>query len=187
MITKVTIYGERCSGTNYLEQLLIANFDVTITWEYGHKHFFGFSDLSNSDDTLFIGIIRNPYYWINSLYREQHHLPSHFTNVDSFLNAEFYSLVNRKSTVERMDDRNMYTKERYKNIFDMRTTKIKYLTEDMPNGLVKNYILITYDSLLDNFNVIMNKIKDKGLSVKSGIKFPLNIEYYKFYKNMKLF
>ena len=57
MIKQVTIYGERCSGTNYLEQLLLSNFEVEITWEYGWKHFFGHADLSNSDDVLFIGIV----------------------------------------------------------------------------------------------------------------------------------
>ena len=74
MIHTVTIYGERCSGTNYLENLLINNFDVEITWIYGRKHFFGFNDLNNSDDVLFIGIVRNIFDWINSLYREKHHL-----------------------------------------------------------------------------------------------------------------
>jgi len=76
---KVTIYGERCSGTNYLEELLLLNFDVETVWDYGWKHFFGFNDLTNSDDTLFIGIIRNLEDWINSLYREKHHLPIHLT------------------------------------------------------------------------------------------------------------
>ena len=44
VIKKVTIYGERCSGTNYLEELIVSNFDVKITWEYGWKHFFGFNN-----------------------------------------------------------------------------------------------------------------------------------------------
>ena len=43
---KYTIYGERCSGTNYLENIININFDVNITWEYGWKHFFGFQDNS---------------------------------------------------------------------------------------------------------------------------------------------
>ena len=61
MIKKYTIYGERCSGTNYLENIIDINFDVNLTWEYGHKHFFGHQDnkLKNSDDTLFICIVRN--------------------------------------------------------------------------------------------------------------------------------
>ena len=64
MLNKFTIYGERCSGTTYLEQIINLNFKADITWEYGWKHFFGFHDLTNSDDTLFICIVRNPYDWI---------------------------------------------------------------------------------------------------------------------------
>lgn len=45
--------------------------------------------------------------------------------------------------------------------------------------LVKNYCIITYDSLLDNFVNIMNKIKNCGLLVKKNINFPVNINYYK--------
>ena len=49
-IQKITIYGERCSGTNYLETLLARNFhDYKLTWEYGWKHFFGHQNLQNSD------------------------------------------------------------------------------------------------------------------------------------------
>jgi hypothetical protein len=44
MIKKFTIMGERCSGTNFLEQIILSNFHINITWEYGWKHFFGFYD-----------------------------------------------------------------------------------------------------------------------------------------------
>ena len=69
MVNKFTIYGERCSGTNYLESLMVNNFDVSITWDYDWKHFFGWHSLNNSDDTLFIGIVRNPVDWLNSFYK----------------------------------------------------------------------------------------------------------------------
>lgn len=36
--------------------------------------FFGFNKLSNTDDILFIGIIRYLCNWANSLYRNKHHL-----------------------------------------------------------------------------------------------------------------
>jgi hypothetical protein len=184
MIKFVTIYGERCSGTNYLAALLTTNFDVDVCWKHGWKHFFGFNDLSTSDDTLFVGIIRNPYDWINSLYREKHHLPLINTScVDSFLNNEFYSIF--KDGREIMSDRNIYTKKRYKNIFDMRHTKNKFLIEDMPK-LVKNYLLITHESLLYDFTNTMNKLTNKGLHIKSNITFPLNIIHYKQQKH-KLF
>jgi len=180
----VTIYGERCSGTNYLEALLTTNYDVDVCWKYGWKHFFGFHNLKNSDDTLFIGIIRNPYDWINSLYRDKYHLPSvNTSSVDSFLNNEFYSIMDDGG--EMMRDRNIYTKERYKNIFDMRHTKNQFLIEDMPK-LVKNYLLITHEALLYDFTNTMNQITSKGLNVKSNIEFPLNIIHYKKQKR-KLF
>jgi hypothetical protein len=180
----VTIYGERCSGTNYLEALLTTNYDVDISWKYGWKHFFGFRNLKNSDDTLFIGIIRNPYDWINSLYRDKYHLPAiNTSSVDSFLNNEFYSIMDDGG--ELMRDRNIYTKERYKNIFDMRHTKNQFLIEDMPK-LVKNYLLITHEALLYDFTNTMNKITSKGLNIKSNIEFPLNIIHYKKQKR-KLF
>ena len=77
MLKKFTIYGERCSGTNYLEKIINLNFDVNVTWEFGWKHFFGFDDkeLEKSHDTLFICIVRNLPDWINSFFRQKHHLP----------------------------------------------------------------------------------------------------------------
>lgn len=173
---KVTIYGERCSGTNYLEELLLSNFDIEIVWDYGWKHFFGFNQLNNSDDVLFIGIIRNLEDWINSLYRNPHHLPKQLIkNVPTFLNTTFYSEVNN---TEIMSDRNIETNDRYKNIFELRFIKNKFLIETMPK-MVKNYCLITYDELCDNFINTMNKLRDCGLSVKNNINFPLNVTYYK--------
>lgn len=77
-----------------------------------------------------------------------------------------------------MKYRHIYTKKRYKNIFKLCQIKNNFLLEKMPL-LVKNYCLITYDSLLDNFVNIMNKIKNCGLVVKKNINFPVNINYYK--------
>ena len=183
MLKKVVIYGERCSGTNYLEQLLITNFDVEIVWNYGWKHFFGFNDLSNTDDILFIGIVRNLTDWINSLYRNPHHIPKILTEkIDKFLNNEFYSI--HDNGLEQLSDRNIETGNRYKNIFELRHVKNKFLFETMPK-LVKNYLLITYDNLIHNFVNVMNQIKSFNLQVKSNIEYPVNIEYYKKYKDQK--
>jgi len=182
MIKKYTIYGERCSGTNYLEQLMNHNFDIEITWDYGWKHFFGFNNLSNSDDVLFIGIIRNLCDWVNSLYREKHHFAPNLTkNVDSFLNSTFYSVDEKGNEI--IIDRHIKTKKRYKNIFELRQVKNHFLLETMPK-LVKNYCIITHDSLLNNFVNIMNKIRSYGLITKNNINFPENIFFYKDNKNI---
>lgn len=191
MLKKYTIYGERCSGTNYLENIININFDVNRTWQYGWKHFFGFQDdlLKNSDDTLFICIVRNLEDWINSFYRELHHLPLRYKKnmskeekLDEFLNKEFWSFDDncgaRDTTKEIVEDRNIYTGERYKNIFELRHTKIKWMLEDLPNK-VKNYIFIRYEDLINDFENTLLKIKDKGLEVKNNIHFPLNSNCYK--------
>ena len=149
MLNKFTIYGERCSGTTYLEQIINLNFKADITWEYGWKHFFGFHDLTNSDDTLFICIVRNPYDWINSFYKYQYHLPIQFKNKFNFLNNEFYSI--NKENIEMKNDHNIYTSQRYSNIFELRHTKLKFLIETLPLK-VTNYLFIKYEDLLDNFN-----------------------------------
>lgn len=82
-----------------------------------------------------------------------------------------------------MTDRNIETGERYKNIFELRDVKNKFLVENMPK-LVKNYCLITYDDLVDNFVEIMNKIKNYNLEIKNNISFPINSNYYRKQKNI---
>jgi hypothetical protein len=188
MLKKYTIYGERCSGTNYLQNIMNVNFDIKITHEYGKKHFFGFQDekLKKSDDTLFICIVRNPVDWVNSLYREKYHIAKHLRkNITDFLNKEFYSYNDKHSGLrdrtEIMEDRNIYTGKRYKNIFELRHTKIKWMMEELPNK-VKNYIFIKHEDLLYDFKNTLLKINEKGVKIKDNIKFPINSKTYKLSK-----
>uniref|UniRef100_A0A6C0LM63 Uncharacterized protein n=1 Tax=viral metagenome TaxID=1070528 RepID=A0A6C0LM63_9ZZZZ len=198
---KFTIYGERCSGTNYLERLIENNFEASVTWEYGWKHFFGFDQdkLKGSGDTLFICIVRDIDSWMNSFFRNMYHLPLKYKKIPMedkktpFLNDEIWSFDekiknysgNKFASREILEDRNMYTGNRYQNIFELRHTKLKYMMEDLPNK-VRNCILIRYEDLINDFENTMIKIKDKGLSVKKGIAFPLNTFEYKKSKR-KLF
>lgn len=196
MIKNFTIYGERCSGTNYLEKVMKLNFDnCPITWNYGWKHFFGFDDykLDNAENTLFICIVRDPVDWINSFYRQMWHLPLKYnrTLIESakmkkFLHGEFWSFDdnngNKDTSKEIMEDRHLQTKNRYKNIFELRYTKLKYLMEELPRK-VNHFIFIRYEDLTNDFENTMTRIKKKGLSVKPGISFPQN--YYLNAKSKK--
>lgn len=161
----------------------------------GYKHFFGFQEealrSNNYNDTLFICIIRHPVDWINSLSRTSWHLPWTITeNLDTFLSSEIYSVSDRPflkpspSGKEIATDRNIYTNNRYKNIFELRHTKIKWMVEDLPKK-VKHCILIRYEDLLTDFNNTMVKIRDTGLRLKSDIDFPVNVSMYKDIKNKK--
>lgn len=185
MITKIAIYGERCSGTNYLENIIKINFDIELTKDYGHKHFFGFNNLSNSDDTLFICIVRNPYDWFNSFYQNPHHLCLDVRkNTTNFLNNTIFSFNdanNSDESKEIMKDRNIYTNERYKNILELRHLKLKYLIETLPLQ-VKNHIIIRYEDIIDDFDNQMNRLLNFNLKIKENIIFPLNnkIHDYKY-------
>ena len=161
MIKYFTIYGERCSGTNFIERAIIKNFKINITWEYDFKHFFGhykFEEKEKYDDTLFIGIIRGPYEWMSSLYRTHHHIPyQNRKDWYSFINNEFYSIDNGQ---EKMEDRNMNNNQRYKDIFELRYYKNKFLIEEMKKK-VNNYILLRYEDFADRYQLSMNFLQEK--------------------------
>jgi hypothetical protein len=193
MIEKIVIYGERCSGTNYLQELLGLNFiNIKITWEYGNKHFFGFYDyetIENMENILFLSIVREFGEWSNSLFRNPYYLSYTLRNdVNKFLNDVFFSFNDEfykgQTTLEIMEDRHIETKERYKNIFELRDTKLKFLVDDLPKK-VKNCILIRYEDLVNDFENTMNKIQNCGLEIKDGIQYPLNTDNYKNLSHVK--
>ena len=103
-------------------------------------------------------------------------------NKIKFLNKQFWSYNDEQSGLkdmtEIMEDRNIYTKKRYKNIFQLRHIKLKYMIEYLPKK-VKHCILIRYEDLRNHFNKTMISIKRSGLKIKPGIKFPINTDRYK--------
>ena len=198
-ITKIIIYGERCSGTNFLEKAILENFNVEISWEHGSKHFFCFNDYNkrNFDDTLYIGIVRDPIYWINSFSKELHHVPEiNRKNLKNFLFNEFYSVNDEIESAPKLqtilfnnkpqkvykysvmlEDLNYITNKKYKNIFELRKLKNDYLMNIMPNK-VKNYILINYENLINNYEETLELIKNKFSLIQ---KYP-NFKKIKNYK-----
>lgn len=166
-ITEYCILGERCTGTNYLKKLMDTNFNLKETNNYGWKHFFGFSDYKNSDNVLFIGIVRDPFQWLGSLNKKKHHFPPHLKkNMRSLLVKPFFSIYDSKEQYsdkygrEIMEDRNIYTKKRYNNIIDLRNTKNSFLLDDMKNK-VKNYVLIRYEDLSTKTFDELEKLKNQ--------------------------
>lgn len=201
-IKKFAIYGERCSGTNYLEEVMTANFHLHYTNEHGNKHFFCFNDYKNKyiDDTLFIGIIRNPVYWLNSFCKELYHVPEiNRKPLRNFLFNEFYSVLDEKPVASYSQDSNfllknnkLYTTKypinpadfnyitgnKYKNIFELRKVKNDYLINSMPKK-VPHYILINYENLLHNFDKTLQDIQTKFDLIPKQQSHFVNIKKYK--------
>lgn len=162
-IDKFAIYGERHSGTNFLEQCIKNQFGLQRTEFYDNKHFFGWTKPETITYkgrlTLFIGIVRNPYDWISGMISFPHHIENNkILNIDSFLLDEWYSVdYNNK---EILQDRNYTNKQRYKNIFEMRKYKCLFLSQIMP-VIARNYVLLSYDTFLKNHYNYLNIIGNR--------------------------
>jgi hypothetical protein len=189
-ISKYVIFGERCSGTNFLDNVIKTNFDLELRNDLGSKHFFCFNKYNNlDDDTLFFGIIRNPIYWINSFSTELHHIPKQNKSIDNFLSNEFYSVEDNTDNII-LKDLNWISLQKYKNIFELRKMKNFYLLNVIKKK-VKNYILINYESLLYNYDYTLDFIKNKfnlnsKYSIYKQIKQYKKSDNYKFVKQREI-
>jgi hypothetical protein len=176
LIFDFTIYGERHSGTNFLERCIKQKFGLNLTYFFGFKHFFGWmkpEKITYSRNTLFIGIVRNPYDWLLSFYNAPHHVPKENKHdIKKFLTNEWYSIDYHKKEI--LTDRNFFAKPfnptrpseiyslspRYKNIFELRRNKCVYLSQMMPM-IASNYILISYDMFIKNHQTYLNIIGNR--------------------------
>lgn len=162
-ISKYTIYGERHSGTKLLQKIITSSTTLNINWNYGYKHWFGFTDkglILDAQDTLFFGIVRNPYDWLLSFYKEPHHVPiNNRVPIGNFLFNEWYSVQDYVfNNTEILQDRNFISGHRYKNIFDLRSHKIYYIRQVLPI-LCRNLVLLRYEDLVSNTVEIISGIK----------------------------
>lgn len=145
------MFGERHSSTKYLAQQLRKNFGPKfVVTVFGHKHFFTTEKIKQNqnllDSTLFIAIVRNPYSWLSGMYDLPYHC-SIFNkkNKHIFLTSEWES---KNDTGEIIyEDRHIFHKNKYKNIFELRSTKNIFLKYSMPR-LVPHYMFIKYEFFL---------------------------------------
>lgn len=176
-IKRFKICGERCSGTNFLSCLIQRNFSGLVEeFAYGHKHALywfnepldpeilqqiGYSirdaSLLESDDCLFIVVIRDPYDWLRSFYLTPHHV--HKDLISSgfmhFISNEWKSELNYYT---KIDDINPNTKRPFSNIFELRKHKIlNYLNL---SNLVKNYLLVKYEDIKENPEKFIDFVAD---------------------------
>jgi hypothetical protein len=190
----------------------VQNFNIEYTAKYGNKHFFCYNNYTNSDETLFIGIIRNPIYWINSFSVELHHVPEiNRKSIHNFLFNEFFSVEDEVNTNAPIldsgifkisnkfythkykinnKDLNYTNGQKYKNIFELRKVKNNFLMNEMSKK-VKNYLLINYEDLLYNFNNVLQTIskqfnlKPKFMTFLKPVKYKKS-DTYKFVQQRQI-
>jgi len=136
-IKRIQVFGERCSGTNYLESLLTQNLDdITLRRDFGHKHFFHLPGVSHADDCLFIIIYRELFDWLRSLHQQPYHAASELRDIhfSEFIRRPWWCVWSEESGKtptnplygkEMMFERNPRTGKRFRNVIRLRANKIR--------------------------------------------------------------
>ena len=165
--------GERCSGTSYVQELLLANFNATSTDAWHSPHFFGVERVEQPYEqagcVLFVGVVRAPLPWLECFYRQQPQLDQwRYTSWHDFLTHPIVSYAEphmnrtlsalpaseRAAARQRMlqqpvaFDRNFEQAQlrEWRNIFELRRLKADFMLETFPL-LAANYVLIRLEDL----------------------------------------
>lgn len=136
-IRRVQIFGERCSGTNYLQRLVLGNVrGVRLCWDFGWKHFFHRPGVEAATDCLFLVVHRDPFDWLQSLNRHPWHADPglHGLPFGIFIRREWRCVWDETAAVRPGDprygtemaiERDPATGLRFANPMRLRTAKLK--------------------------------------------------------------
>lgn len=136
---KFVLLGERCSGTNLVADLLKQAASLEPSYPFGFKHFpQGYSDslLGRAGGRGVILVVRHPESWLRSFFSKPWHVSPSIKALDfsGFLRAEWSSIYNEEANVmpsdsnyntEILADRNWSTNERFANVIQMRSNKLR--------------------------------------------------------------
>lgn len=191
-MTHIQIYGERCSGTNYLKFLLELNLlGFEFTEEFGTKHFFPKNLHSQKvEETIFVVIARNPYDYLRSLHQNPWHTDDSLRNIpfSEFIRKQWKCVYNSDLRMsedhpdygkEMMHERNPETGERFKNVLQMRSAKYNAWLQ------LKKYsnrvFFINYESLNANPQLFV-----KQFSERFNLPRKARFQNHNLYKDHKL-
>ena len=169
MVAYIQLFGERCSGTNFITSLITKNFkNIEMTTDFGSKHWFiknhfprcrpnNSTDIecirslnTNNSDTLFLCLFRNPFDWIRSLHARPYHAPNHNgISITQFMRKPWLSFERYQANrhwLKRNDD--YWFIEEAINILQLRSMKIEHLL-NLQNK-VDNFYLLNYETVIKN-------------------------------------
>jgi hypothetical protein len=180
----VQLFGERCSGTNFLESLIRKNFrGLALTKEFGGKHWFikdhhprcrpnhstdyqCIRRLTDSADTLFLCLFRNPYDWLRSLNARPYHAGRHWgLPFSDFIRDPWHSWETTRvhpAWPDRAD--NYWFIEDAENILRLRTRKILHLLG--LEQIVDHVYMLRYEDLRDDPQILIEIAKRYGIAMQ---------------------
>ncbi|PZO72793.1 MAG: hypothetical protein DI640_11870 [Sphingomonas taxi] len=156
-ITRVQIYGQRCSGTNLVTRAIEANMPgVAITEAFGFKHWFVPPQTLFVKDTLVLVVARDAYDWARSLHRQPWHAHPELKAkpFDAFIRSDWHSYWDDHfghiepghpmHGDEMLHERDPETGERFANCIAKRTAKLRHWSS--LTNRAHNVALLGYDA-----------------------------------------
>lgn len=186
-IERISTFGERNSGTNYLIHLLAHNIEnVQIAlWKFGWKHMVPYDNSLQhcTDQDLIIVVFKNILSLLVSIYNRPHEIPYRCRrencllcdlcqhddklSFNEFIRHEYYSiraksssyLLGAKVNEELSFERDVTTGERYPNIVAMLNDKYKgWLSL---GNKVRNVYFVDYIQLITRTEEILKDLSSK--------------------------
>jgi hypothetical protein len=176
-IESIYVFGQRNSGTNYVNSLIMRNCVVSDNLRapfnpdnqkiFGWKHGFP-AMIAAPDNVLSIVVYRDPITWLDSLCRAPWHTAPHLRNIafSQFIRSEWHSIVDdagfgipmndARWGKELMADRDPLTGKRFANAMRMRNAKnVGFATLD---HRCENVLRVRYESVVQNPDGFLNAL-----------------------------
>ena len=126
--------------------------------------------LENSDDFLFLVILRDPYDWVRSFYQSPWAVPDEIKNHG--FSHFIHSTWKNSGVYSQIDDYNPYTKTPFQNVLELRKYKtINYLSMGKK---VKNFCLVRYEDLEKDPGGFLEYLSRKYNLALSQVYYPVN-------------
>ena len=196
-ISSIRIFGERCSGTNYLESLLTKNVPFCSDRSalkggvYGYKHWFyeEWDLLPEAEHILFFVIFRNPVKWLASLNKTPFHCAPNLKNLcfTDFIRTEWSCVwdefakvdhENPKFGMEMLHERNPDSGQRFINVLELRKSKLKNWLRMA--DYAKNIAFLSHEELVKSPESYLGEIFEKFCLPVKKVE---NVKSYRGYGN----
>jgi hypothetical protein len=175
-VENVVVFGLRCSGTNYIAELIKKNYpDIQVSeGSYGvWKHMWQAETHFSVDKilmmarqkTVYLFVARNVFEWLQSFNRQPHHCPwARKMSLENLLDSSPFQSFNNGMLLES-----------YPSILDERKAKHSHIVNRVLPRL-PNARLIKYEDVRDNPSIIKDVLQPFGILRDAPID---NVEYYK--------
>ncbi len=173
--TLLQIFGERCSGTNYVAQLLRRNlFGVQLTDAFGWKHGWPDRVTGSTEQCLFVVVHRDPFAWAQSLHRQPWHAAPALRDLpfDRFVRAPWWccwgqdmelAADDSRAGTEMLHERDPATGERFADILRLRTAKLRaWLALETR---VRHFAVVRYEDALRQPGQVV-----RGIANRTGLR-----------------